>query len=96
MCSNFWLLADGSSDLSQAEKEIIVCQGKQIHNIINSLIVKSMVEVSQNFVAFSEYTYFKKEPAIFVLFCLDASLGQSKKDSGRNYLSECIYVQIVK
>ena len=54
------------------------------------------MEVSQNFVAFSEYTNFKKEAAIFVLFCLDASLGQSKKDSGRNFLSECIYVQIVK
>ena len=33
MFSNFWLLAVGSRDLSQAEKEITACKVEQIHKM---------------------------------------------------------------
>ena len=33
MFSNFWLLAVGSLDLSQAEKEITDCKVEQIHKL---------------------------------------------------------------
>ena len=33
MSSSFWLLALGSRDLSQAEKEIIDCYAEQIHKM---------------------------------------------------------------
>ena len=33
MFSNFWLLAVGSRDLSQAEKEITACKVEQIHKL---------------------------------------------------------------
>ena len=34
--TSFWLLADGSRDLSQGEKEIIVYQAQQIHEKIST------------------------------------------------------------
>ena len=33
MFSNFWLLAVGSRDISQAEKEITACKVEQIHKL---------------------------------------------------------------
>ena len=33
MSSSFWLLAVGSRDLSQAEKEITACKADQIHKM---------------------------------------------------------------
>ena len=36
MSSSFWLLALGSRDLSQAEKEIIDCYTEQIHKMVLS------------------------------------------------------------
>ena len=35
MSSNFWLLALGSRDLSQADKETTACKAEQIHNMTN-------------------------------------------------------------
>jgi hypothetical protein len=33
MSASFWLLAAGSLDLSQAEKETTACKREQIHNL---------------------------------------------------------------
>ena len=35
MSSSFWLLAVGSRDLSQADKETTACTAEQIHNMTN-------------------------------------------------------------
>ena len=38
MSSNFWLLAVGSRDFSQAEKETNLCKAEQIHKMTTTFI----------------------------------------------------------
>ena len=41
MSSSFWLLAPESRDLSQAEKETIVCKAEKIHKMITIFTQKA-------------------------------------------------------